>query len=226
MKRMSITVSRLLGALVLLCVCSSSVLARDYLLGPVSADDFQAEPPSLEARQNRVQQTQEQAEIATGIYFEAQVATQYQADAQQAVVSAEVAEIELRTQMNPQKSWIDPQSRLSAALLQHEQGHFDISEIHRQQAAAHFAELQASGQLHLQQNLPAATDETTLRQTMQKMGEQLQQNLNRALQQIRQQESQMQARYDRETRHGIHTQQQAWWWQSLQQQLKAGQGSK
>lgn len=194
--------------------------ARDYLEGPVTAKDFQAKPPALTQRLDAVQQTQEQAEIATGISIATHIASQYRLDSQSAVVSSEVEKIELRTLMTPEKSWLDPESYDDAELLQHEQGHFDLTEIQRRQLQLRLDGLRAEGKLAMKEVFGPDRSETQLQADMERQRELLQQRLNEAVEVARQLEAEAQKRYDRDTFHGINKEQQAHWWYWIQQRLQ------
>lgn len=101
-------------------------------------------------------------------------------------------------------SWVKSIAKGNAALLAHEQGHFDLAEVFARRAARSLEPLAAS----------ASSDERLDAENQ--ALEQFQQRVNRMVETWLQPAQTEQDRYDRETRHGTDRSQQFRWTSSIQ----------
>lgn len=150
---------------------------RAYSLGPLKAEEFkgQVEPDS-----------KDRANTATRVSYQFQLGF-YQVGSQATVT---VKSLTLETVFLPDDSWYGPNA--PAGLLDHEQGHFDIAEIHARRAALEWERDRRAGKLL------SATGNT--RQAAQQA---VMDKLNELRQTIDARIAQENTEYDRLTRHGL-----------------------
>jgi hypothetical protein len=172
---------------------------RRYSEGPLTAEDFAAKPPDplpnkggqmLASTDTAIQHTYRyRLTIASGTY------------------RAIAKKIEFFAVCQPSTSWnVKPQEE---SLLAHEQGHFDLSEIHARHAQREIAKLVARGDVF--------GSGTTKDQALNAMIEELQRRFQPIIDEWHLEER----RYDAETRHGMDPVQQHEWQRMIDLRLKS-----
>ena len=172
----------------LLALCCCTLLADDapaerrYDAGPLAVDDFQAAVPQPLPTVGRFRQF---AFADTDIRYQ----MEYRYRNLSAGVEATLKDIDIYAIFLGDNSWIAP---LGVKALDHEQGHFDISQMY-----ALDAKLQMKTRLHEGKSLigkGASRDDAI---------SDLQRQVNEFLQPLRERVATAQKEYDRETNHGL-----------------------
>lgn len=104
---------------------------------------------------------------------------------------------EVRGFFNPNSSWVDPKSKTNDYLLQHEQLHFDITELHARKLRKKLAELR-----------------------IEQLGKNPKSSLNKLYEDIEKERAAMQLKYDRESNHSINKEGEAKWQNFVKRELK------
>lgn len=157
---------------------------------PIGWDDFQGCPPG------HAETIPQVAEIHTTIRWHLELVVEY--DCQHYLWKAVVnrGSLVVTNTMDPSLSWVAPGKR-SNAILNHEQGHFDLNEVYRRKLQNALLPLEAEG------------DSAELaRQTLQGL-------IGKTSEEILDQLAKTQERYDEETCHGTDLQVQEAWNQTM-----------
>lgn len=118
----------LLGTTTWSCASAPEEPFREYTSGRVTEDDFQAEAP--------------EARVENGILIQAHIWTglrwtyRWSFVTRDGSTTVRVQAFEVSAIVKPERSW--KRKTLGAALLDHEQGHFDIAELHARRARREF----------------------------------------------------------------------------------------
>jgi len=149
-------------------------------------DDFQGKPPVL------AQDMTEAAQIHMTIRWQLQLIMEYDCLHQTWTAIIDGPSLTVTNTMVPAVSWVD-RGRQNSAILNHEQGHFDLNEVYRRKLQAALAPMTAEG------GTAAAAKQA------------LQALIDTASRKILSQVTNIQATYDQETRHGTDLQAQTAW---------------
>jgi hypothetical protein len=114
---------------------------------------------------------------------------------------------------HPESSWVRPEHR-TAAILEHEQGHFDIAQLYNEKFQAETRELVGSFQ---------ACNGQSERQATRNAGREMSELVGPIYSDVWQQYRRAQETYDSETRHGIDVEAQARWTESIENSLEQRQ---
>lgn len=98
---------------------------------------------------------------------------------------------------NPNSSWVVPRSKSSEYLLQHEQLHFDITELHARKLRKQLAELKID-----------------------QLGKDPKSTLNKLYEVIEKERAAMQLKYDKESNHSLNKEGEAKWQNFVKKELK------
>jgi hypothetical protein len=197
---------RILNAFILSLLLAECVIADDADVIEWSAerrlswDDFAGGVPSG-TDENRVAETS--ASIAWSF--------QYRVELSRERCVFRIVAINTFARFNPDSSWVRPGHRTDA-VLKHEQGHFDITQIYRERFAAQTREF-----LDSNRTCRGRTDRAATRSTE----SEITQLLGSVYEDIWQQYRSEQERYDAETRHGIDSNAQAAWSEQISESLSA-----
>lgn len=104
---------------------------------------------------------------------------------------------EVLSYFNPNSSWVVPQSKNSEYLLQHEQLHFDITELHARKLRKKLAELK-----------------------IEQLGKDPKGVLNKFYEEIEKERAAMQLKYDKESNHSINKEGEAKWQNLVRKEMK------
>lgn len=165
---------------------------RRYDEGPLSPEDFAAEPSGP-------------ANVAAYTYTGIQYNYRYRALASQEGVRAAATSISAHATVLRDKSW--NRTPGSTRLLDHEQGHFDITHLHAIEWKRHVESLIERGTL-----IGRGTSEAAARESLEAAVRHEFQNFLKRLQAE-------QSRYDNETNHGMNPARQAEWRKQLDAEL-------
>jgi hypothetical protein len=185
----------LCAALLLACLSTATAFAQSTQLVPWSETrpiewaDFQGTPPPDAASLN------EAAAIHMTIKWHAQFSIQPEALGSHAWLAA-VDRVVVSNQVNPRFSWALP-SQTTPDVLRHEQFHFNLNEIYRRKLQEELHTLSTRGR---------SADET-----MDSLDAQIQAHAQAILDRL----SEMQSRYDDETKHGIDAEAQSRWMSTI-----------
>ena len=179
----------LLGLLIL--ASASAALGQSTQLIPWDAErllswgDFQCPPPA------NASQLSEAAAIHMTVKWHTQYAVRSERSGGYSWIGT-VEDVLISNSMNPRFSWVIS-SKATAAILRHEQVHFDLNEVYARRLAETLSGVQVSG--------------TTAENTLSQLGEMIQQTADDILDRL----SVIQDRYDAETSHGTNASAQAQW---------------
>jgi hypothetical protein len=195
-----LAVTLILPALVLSAAAQEAAKERRYADGPLVAEDFHMEPPKPFPTATggvRLQAT---------TYTELRFQYNYRYESAGAKFTAKATSVEFYSILLPDKSWnARPQD---ARLLDHEQGHFDLTELHARRAQTRIEKLLAEGVYH-----GAGASEAEARD---KMLEGLNRDFQRHLTEMKDE----QGVYDKDTRHGTDREKQGQWRRKITEQLE------
>jgi len=175
----------------LLLVSVSAALGQSTQLIPWDAErlihwgDFQGAPPP------NASQLSEAAAIHMTVKWHAQYAVRSERTEGYSWIGT-VGDVLISNSMNPRFSWVIS-SKATAAILRHEQHHFDLNEVYARRLGETLAAVQVRG----------ASAESTMSQ----LDERIQQTADDILDRL----SMIQDRYDTETSHGTNDAAQAQW---------------
>lgn len=197
---------RLTGAIVISLFAAQCAVANDSEFLDWSAarrlswDDFTAGVPSG-TEGNRV------AETSASIAWSYEYRLEWSRDR----CVYRIVAINTWARFNPDSSWVRP-GHQTDAVLAHEQGHFDITELYRERFAAQTSEL-----LDADRSCRGRTN----RAVTQSAEREITQTLGMAYEEIWQQYRVEQERYDADTQHGIDADAQAEWLKRISESLNA-----
>jgi hypothetical protein len=156
-------------------------LERRYQLGPLVAEDFRGSPPPGNAGKGN--------DYAAGIETTVRWTVRYRIDQTGKKFTIKLTEVDVFAAVYPYKSFNN--RPIDKALLDHEQGHFDIAEIFAREMRIKLTE-------EIRRGKPLTVSGTTQKEA----SEQVDVELNRLLKDARESLSQRHEQYDAITNHG------------------------
>ena len=141
---------------------------KPYSAGPVEGSDFLKVPPDPRPVEDGFVL---KAEIQCAISVDRHVNTTYKTnqDGTITITTKTTSTPKAAAAMDKDGSWIDPAFKNDAKLLDHEQGHMDITEKNARELQAELNKKQAQGEFSETKTLPAGTSQEDIDKEMDKM---------------------------------------------------------
>lgn len=176
--------------------------------GPVRGEDFKQKPPEKRT-------PPKPRPIKDGVALKAEITTFIAVDfpatnstakadptTKKIIVTTTSEAPKASAIMDKSKSWVDPTLKNDKKLLDHEQGHMDVTEKQARLLQEKFNKMKADGDLTVTKELPAGTSIDDIKKEMKRQKQEIDKNIDAKTNEQKVQSEKENDQYDKDTKHG------------------------